>query len=56
MPQDAYEKSNLVCSKNESVEINQEMILQALKQAKGNKTHAAEILGISRSTFWRKLK
>ena len=31
------------------------MILEALKQADGNQAKAARMLGMSRSTFWRKL-
>ncbi|WP_052947953.1 sigma-54-dependent Fis family transcriptional regulator [Aneurinibacillus tyrosinisolvens] len=33
-----------------------EMILKVLKQCNGNKSEAARFLGMSRSTFWRKLK
>ena len=32
------------------------MILDALVQARGNRTRAAEILGWGRSTLWRKMK
>ncbi len=36
--------------------IQRQMILDALKQAKGKKTEAAKILGWGRSTLWRKIK
>ena len=32
------------------------LILQALKQSGGNKTKAAEMLGMNRSTLWRKMR
>lgn len=34
----------------------QRMILEALLQARGNRAKAAEILGMSRTTLWRKIK
>jgi len=36
--------------------IQRQMILDALKQAKGKKKEAARLLGWSRSTLWRKIK
>ena len=36
--------------------IQREMILDALKKAGGRKAEAAQILGMSRSTLWRKIK
>ena len=35
--------------------INKEIITSVLEKCSGNKTKAADILGISRSTLWRKL-
>jgi transcriptional regulator of acetoin/glycerol metabolism len=32
------------------------MIIDALKKARGRKSKAAQILGMSRSTLWRKIK
>jgi DNA-binding NtrC family response regulator len=32
------------------------VILAALEEAEGSRTHAAEILGMERTTLWRKLK
>jgi len=37
-------------------EVERQMILKALVQAKGRKSEAAEILGWGRSTLWRKMK
>ena len=37
-------------------DIEKEMILQALTKARGNRSHAAGILGWGRTTLWRKLK
>ena len=42
--------------KNIIQQLEDEVILSALEKAKYNKTKAAEILGISRATLWRKLK
>ncbi len=36
--------------------IERSIIAQALADAAGNRTHAAKILGMSRTTFWRKMK
>ncbi len=36
--------------------VEQEAIMKALEASGGNRTRAAEILGISRTTLWRKLK
>lgn len=33
-----------------------ELIMQALEDAKGNKTRAAKLLGIGRTTLWKKIK
>ncbi|RPH38642.1 MAG: sigma-54-dependent Fis family transcriptional regulator, partial [Desulfobulbaceae bacterium] len=35
--------------------IEREMILQALKNTKGNRSKAAELLGWGRTTLWRKI-
>ncbi len=37
-------------------EMEKEMILRTLEESAGNRTHAAEILGISRRTLQNKLK
>ena len=37
-------------------QIEQERIADALRQARGRKSEAAELLGMSRSTLWRKLR
>ena len=37
-------------------EMERKQILKALEEAGGNKTRAAEILGINRATLFRKLK
>ncbi|MDI6813529.1 MAG: sigma 54-interacting transcriptional regulator [Desulfitobacteriaceae bacterium] len=42
--------------KNSLGEIERELILEAIAAAGGNKTQAAKILGLSRSTFYEKLK
>ncbi|MCD7906274.1 MAG: helix-turn-helix domain-containing protein, partial [Clostridium sp.] len=34
----------------------QEQILLALRKSGGNRSKAAELLGVSRSTLWRKLR
>jgi len=36
--------------------VERSMIEQALADASGNRTHAARLLGISRTTLWRKMK
>lgn len=42
--------------KNSLLEIERELILEAIAAAEGNKTQAAKILGLPRSTFYEKLK
>jgi two-component system response regulator AtoC len=37
-------------------EIEHEQLLEALRKARGKREEAAEMLGISRTTLWRKLK
>ncbi len=37
-------------------ELERQRIVDALREARGRKTQAAELLGISRSTLWRKLR
>lgn len=41
---------------NTSREITEQLLAQAIEQAGGNKTKAARILGIHRSTIWRYIK
>lgn len=42
--------------RKDSIKINKEIILDTLKSTNGNKKRAAEILGISRPTFYKLLK
>jgi len=37
-------------------ELERQRIVDALREARGRKTQAAELLGVSRSTLWRKLR
>ena len=39
-----------------TAKVEKEYIIKILKTTDGNKTRAAEILGISRKTLWEKLK
>ena len=39
-----------------AVELERRRILDALEQAKGRKGEAADILEMSRSTLWRKMR
>ena len=36
--------------------MQRELVVQALKQTRGNKRQAAQLLGISRATLWRKIR
>jgi len=36
--------------------MEKKQLITALEEARGNKSKAARILGLSRSTFWHKLK
>jgi len=38
------------------LELEREMLMNALREARGNKGKAAELMGVSRSTLWRKLR
>ncbi len=38
------------------LELERQRIIDALREARGRKAHAAELLGMSRSTLWRKLR
>lgn len=42
--------------REEIADLEKEVIIGALRRTRGNKTRAAELLGISRSTLWRKLR
>lgn len=48
-------QNQLSIQNNKLAEAEKTHILQVLKQVNGNHTRAAEILGISRTTLWRKL-
>jgi len=50
-----FETSQLI-SGNSLEEIEREALLQSARSCEGNLTKMAEVLGISRTTLWRKLK
>jgi transcriptional regulator with PAS, ATPase and Fis domain len=50
-------ESNFTINRKQSIsQTEKEIILQALKKCRGNRTKAAEILGISRTTLYQKMK
>jgi len=54
----AEKKQNIEEMKESSTwkELEKKMILDALKQSKGNRTEAAKYMGWARSTLWKKIK
>lgn len=55
VPDENEGSSLLTAAKNISLQRQKEMILRALTEAEGNKSKAAEILGISRGTLYNRL-
>ena len=50
-------ETNLDLDRKKSInQTEKEVILQALKKSKGNRTKAAELLGVSRTTLYQKMK
>lgn len=53
----ARQEQNLSIDRKKSInQTEKEVILQALKKSKGNRTKAAELLGVSRTTLYQKMK
>jgi transcriptional regulator with PAS, ATPase and Fis domain len=53
----ASPETNLDLDRKRSInQTEKEVILQALKKSKGNRTKAAELLGVSRTTLYQKMK
>jgi len=49
------EKTEHLSLSDVSVKAEKEHIIRALKETKGSKTRASELLGISRKTLWEKI-
>jgi len=58
LPQDVYQSSNQETDTSEKDEIliQGHQIREALSQAKGSKSEAAKIMGIDRTTLWRRMQ
>lgn len=54
-PED-LDSSSLSCAPQEGTATNRDLIRQALADCQGNQTRAARLLGINRTTLWRKLR
>ena len=53
---DASSKESLFLPNGRGNEAEKEALIQALKQANGNQSEAARILGINRVTVWNRMK
>lgn len=47
---------NIANNSSKWIDIEKQLIVDALKKTKGNRTRAAKLLGWARSTLWRKIK
>ncbi len=52
----AYDKDSINVRLNTLEDMEQQLIQQVLKRMKGNKVQSAMLLGLSRTTLWKKLK